>query len=437
MHKLCVYPLHTWKDFAALQSHFHALWARQYSSTLGGLDNMNYSPSDCFETFPFPHLEDMGELERIGEAYHTYRQQVCLCRSLGLTKVYNLFHDPACKDADIVELRRLHVEMDTAVATAYGWEDIALRHAFYGEGKETRYTLHPDVKGEVLRRLLTLNHERHAEQEALAEEIIPTLEGELEARQTRRANKAKRAKPILEGQTSMDGILIEGALEDLARKRTGADTTTSRGIETAAMMATYLVMRGEALEQLNRLRRYPARLRFTMPRKYRRVRLTKHLYFAQEIVQPKSGERQPITALAFTEYQRGPYTKEIEIMEQEAVRRGWLIVEAVWDEGRSSVTYRLGPKADEAVTQVLAMLGEEEVHLDTELVPLDEEKTVRSEQWTTVHFAWKILREQEGREPTSAEIEEYVHHWKPDRAAFDYNAIFLTYRELKLRGLLQ
>ena len=95
-----------------------------------------------------------------------HRQCVCLCRNLGMTKIYNLFNNPASADADIAELRHLHGAMDTAVAFAYGWQDLDLRHDFYGDGKDCRFTLHPDAKSEVLRRLLKLNHERYAEEVA-------------------------------------------------------------------------------------------------------------------------------------------------------------------------------------------------------------------------------------------------------------------------------
>jgi hypothetical protein len=136
--------------------------------------DINYSPSDCFETFPFPDLDGLRiangtcveTLQTLGETYHAHRAAVCVSRTLGLTKVYNLFHDARCADADIVELRRLHVALDTAVAAAYGWQDVALRHGFYGDGKDCRYTLHPDAKSEALRRLLALNHVRYAEEVA-------------------------------------------------------------------------------------------------------------------------------------------------------------------------------------------------------------------------------------------------------------------------------
>jgi hypothetical protein len=42
----------------------------------------------------------------------------------GLSKTYNRFHDPNERDPRIIELRRLHDEMDRAVLDAYGWTDL-------------------------------------------------------------------------------------------------------------------------------------------------------------------------------------------------------------------------------------------------------------------------------------------------------------------------
>jgi hypothetical protein len=437
-HRLAIAASEKDANFAILQSTCHEAWARQYSSTLE--NRMNYSPSDCFDTFPFPELDNpqRAELDRIGEAYHVHRKQLCTARSLGLTNVYNLFHNSACKDADIAELRRLHVEMDTAVAAAYGWQNIALCHGFYGEGKETRYTLYPDAKGEVLRRLLALNHERHAEQEALSDEIMPETAEEREGRSARK--RKPKAPPADTGQLSTDPLLLEAFLEDLQEKRGGLSANAPAAeseIVRAARMAAWLIMRAEAPERLAGLRRVPIRGRATMPRGYKRTRLAKHLYYAQEMVRTKRGECLPVTSLAFTEYRRGPYTKDIERVELEAVRRGWLNVVEEWDEGHKSVKYGLGPKADEAVKVVLELLGENEELLDRELVPLDEPKTTVAEQWTTVHLAWKTLRERERREPTFEEVIDYVAAWKPDRAAFAHDAVFYVYKELQLRGLLK
>jgi type II restriction/modification system DNA methylase subunit YeeA len=40
--------------FGVLQSTFHELWTLKLCSYIGGEDRSSYSPSRCFETFPFP-----------------------------------------------------------------------------------------------------------------------------------------------------------------------------------------------------------------------------------------------------------------------------------------------------------------------------------------------------------------------------------------------
>jgi len=62
--------------------------------------------------------------------------------------------------------------MDETVLKAYGWTDINLAHYFYEvdylpENDRVRYTISPDARKEVLKRLLKLNHEIH-EQEVKA-----------------------------------------------------------------------------------------------------------------------------------------------------------------------------------------------------------------------------------------------------------------------------
>jgi hypothetical protein len=44
------------------------------------------------------------------------RSEICLERRIGLTQLYNEVDDGAYRD-----LRELHVALDEAVATAYGW----------------------------------------------------------------------------------------------------------------------------------------------------------------------------------------------------------------------------------------------------------------------------------------------------------------------------
>jgi hypothetical protein len=162
-HRCCVFPSDDWNFYSLIQSNIHESWARQYSSSLE--TRLNYSPSDCLETFPFP--SDPRSLQNIGERYYQHRQSIMLSRCEGLTKTYNHFHDQQEMAEDIVQLRALHKEMDEAVAKAYGWDDLELEHGFHVTKQGLRYTVSEEARREVLGRLLKLNHERYAEEEAL------------------------------------------------------------------------------------------------------------------------------------------------------------------------------------------------------------------------------------------------------------------------------
>jgi hypothetical protein len=146
--------------FAVLQSCFHELWARKYSST--PRTDMQYTPTICFETFPFPS-RDLG-LSEIAGRYQKHRGHVMLSNGIGLTKTYNRFHDSEESGTDIQKLRQIHVEMDNAVSTAYGWNDLDLDHGFHETKQGIRYTTSEAARREVLLRLLKLNHERYAEE---------------------------------------------------------------------------------------------------------------------------------------------------------------------------------------------------------------------------------------------------------------------------------
>jgi hypothetical protein len=151
--------------FAALASSFHDAWARRWSSSLKF--DLRYSPTDCFQSFPFP--EDVSALDGIGNRYLSYRMETLLAENQGLTQVYNRVHEqPEDRSERIEELRRLRRELDRAVAHAYGWRDLDLDHDFreidYGGKRALRYSTSEPVKIEVLDRLLELNHERYADE---------------------------------------------------------------------------------------------------------------------------------------------------------------------------------------------------------------------------------------------------------------------------------
>ena len=171
---LIIFPLPTHAAFCALQSRPHEIWARFFGSSMK--DDLRYTPSDCFETFPFPEgWETRPALEAAGKAYYDFRAALMTENDEGMTKTYNRFHDPEERDARIFELRELHAAMDRAVLEAYDWNDIPADCEFvldYEIDEETwgrkrkpwRYRWPNPVRDEVLARLLALNAERAAEE---------------------------------------------------------------------------------------------------------------------------------------------------------------------------------------------------------------------------------------------------------------------------------
>lgn len=176
-HKLAVFPFESFSPFCCLQSNVHEVWGRFFSSSMK--DDINYSPSDCLETFPFPvGYESSVALETSGKAYFDFRADLMVRNNEGLTKTYNRFHDPNEDSPDIVQLRELHTAMDRAVLDAYGWQDIRPVCEFIPEfddeqdeddngrpkKRKYRYKWPEAIHDEVLARLLELNRQRAEEE---------------------------------------------------------------------------------------------------------------------------------------------------------------------------------------------------------------------------------------------------------------------------------
>ena len=169
-----VFPLDTHAAFCALQARPHEIWARFFGSSLK--DDLRYTPSDCFETFPFPaNWEAHPALEAAGKTYYDFRATLMAENNEGLTKTCNRFHDPYENNPRIADLRKLHTAMDRAVLDAYGWNDIPtdcdflldyeIDEATWGRKKKPyRYRWPDEVRDDVLARLLALNAERAAEE---------------------------------------------------------------------------------------------------------------------------------------------------------------------------------------------------------------------------------------------------------------------------------
>jgi len=216
-------------DFAVLQSSLHAEWAWRHCSTMKG--DLRYTPTVIYETLPKPGAVRSD----VGDRYHQHRSTCVATLGIGLTKVYNLFHtsdlaaDGVAKIAKrelslceegvvaIHKLRELHREMDRNVLSAYGWSDINLAHAFYEvdylpENDRVRYTISPEARREVLKRLLELNHQRHAEEVAagLVDAAGKPLKKKSRGQTTRKTNKVNANVNVVREDSAQYGLFGPG-----------------------------------------------------------------------------------------------------------------------------------------------------------------------------------------------------------------------------------
>lgn len=152
--------------FAICQSSLHEVWARLYSSRLE--TRLKYSIGNALETFAFPDCP-RSEVQERGMRLHRLRADLMAENSIGLTKIYNRFHNDTEGDPRIEELRALQREMDIAVSHSYGWDDLDLEHGFHEvpylpENDRVRFTISEAARVEVLLRLSELNRQRYEEE---------------------------------------------------------------------------------------------------------------------------------------------------------------------------------------------------------------------------------------------------------------------------------
>ncbi|MCX7214499.1 MAG: ATP phosphoribosyltransferase regulatory subunit [Burkholderiales bacterium] len=225
--------------FAFLQSSIHEIWVRGASSKLG--NSVRYSTSTSFDTFPFVTTALSCEsLINLGEKYSKVRRSVAIEMSVGLTELYNVFHDPSETAVGIRTLRDFHRNLDEAVAAAYGWEDLDLDHGFHEmpylpENDCMRFTIGETAQLEVLRRLSELNRQRYEEEVARGLHTDPSPRALTRAP---RASSAASAQPSFDFEamaaTAVDGMTpataIIGFLGAHAGWHAKADVLAATGI---------------------------------------------------------------------------------------------------------------------------------------------------------------------------------------------------------------
>ncbi|MEW2484474.1 DNA methyltransferase [Mycobacterium sp. NPDC049093] len=91
-------------------------WVWEESSTMK--DDLRFTPSTAFETFPWPSPPpaERQSVAQAAAALIARRQEISRTEGIGLTELYNRVDDGAY--ADLVDLR---AQLDAAVAACYGW----------------------------------------------------------------------------------------------------------------------------------------------------------------------------------------------------------------------------------------------------------------------------------------------------------------------------
>ncbi|MBK8294288.1 MAG: hypothetical protein IPK93_05745 [Solirubrobacterales bacterium] len=99
-----------------LTSSTHGAWALSEGSTLE--DRPRYTPTSCFETFPWPTPtpKSKASIGDLSASLLKRRSEICFEKQIGLTTLYNQVDDEAWQD-----LAKAHRKLDEAVAKAYGW----------------------------------------------------------------------------------------------------------------------------------------------------------------------------------------------------------------------------------------------------------------------------------------------------------------------------
>ena len=188
-HSLAVIASDSFGLFATLSSNLHKSWAREYCSY--NLELLRYSPSDLFDTYPRPIK--ISTLDVVGKKLYLHREKVMLVSQKGLTQTYNRFHSPEETAEEIEELRKIHREVDRLVAEAYGWQDINLGQGFHETKQGIRFTISETARREVLERLLALNHQRHAEEQAAQVSQAATTPGKRGRKKPARSSNPTRS----------------------------------------------------------------------------------------------------------------------------------------------------------------------------------------------------------------------------------------------------
>ncbi len=165
-----------------LSSRLHVAWSLRAGSRLGVGNDSVYAKLACFDAFPFPNAneEQKSQIRALAEQIDAHRKrQQAAHPTLTLTNMYNVLEKLRSGDslnpkekaihqqALTSILQELHDDLDRAVFSAYGWDDLAT--PLVGQpGATTPLPDKPEAQAhaeeELLSRLVELNTQRAAEE---------------------------------------------------------------------------------------------------------------------------------------------------------------------------------------------------------------------------------------------------------------------------------
>ncbi|WP_281972379.1 Eco57I restriction-modification methylase domain-containing protein [Ruegeria faecimaris] len=196
--------------FEVLSSSVFEFWAINQSSNLGA--TMRFTPSDSFETFPFP-LEPKVPYAHHAKRLHDEIREIMSARKVGLTSILNQLHDPGKTSEELKSIRSLYQQLTSNILHSYGWNDLQAIHDFrqvpyLPENDCVRFTISEENRLEVLLRLAELNRERYQE------EVEQGLHGNLAKPQrkktaTRKKKQAVASAPTLDLEPTAPVAMVE------------------------------------------------------------------------------------------------------------------------------------------------------------------------------------------------------------------------------------
>lgn len=243
--------------FGTLQSGFHDEWRRTFGATRGATDDLTYNPTDVFINYPLPSTST--ELELASRRLHDARAHAMVDLQVGLTDYYRDYHSPytagvpeyesvkeAAREVDSVLASLYGINSNLELSYGYGIEDLGIDESdediesildaycpsgdfFFEDPSEAkrfnealkpflggrrrlywRYRWPDTVRDEVLARLLALNAERYAQEQALDEQ-----HGRAQRRSSRSKSTTTKSIPAFPMSGEVQADLFQPKAEQL------------------------------------------------------------------------------------------------------------------------------------------------------------------------------------------------------------------------------